>query len=90
MHTLTDHELFAADNDHTNRLTQEEEKTSGWVLRLRHRIEVRRTGRAMLDTVAHAEERAKKCMDCGHLDAISGDALAIARHNGHCWLRDQK
>ena len=63
---------------------QDTEMHDDWVLRLRHRIEVRRTGRAMLDTMAHAEERAKKYMDCGHLDAISGDALTLARHNGHC------
>lgn len=90
MHTLTnqEHELLANGNDHANRFTQEEKKVSGWVMRLQRRIELRATGRKMLYTTHEAEEHAAKSAAYG-LGPISGDALALARHNGHCWLREQ-
>ena len=89
MHTLTDqeHELLAAGNDHTSRFMQEK-KSSGWVMRLQRRIELRATGRKMLYTTHEAEELAAKSKAYG-LGPISGDALALARHNGNCWLREQ-
>ena len=90
MHTLTnpEHELLTDGNDHANRFTQEEKKVSGWVMRLQRRIELRATGRKMLYTTHEAEEHAAKSAAYG-LGPISGDALALARHNGHCWLREQ-
>lgn len=89
MHTLTnqEHELLAAGNDHANRFMQEK-KVSGWVMRLQRRIELRATGRKMLYTTHQAEELAAKSAAYG-LGPISGDALALARHNGPCWLREQ-
>lgn len=86
MHTLTEHELLAAGNDRTDRLTQEE--VSGWLMRVQRRLELRATGRKMLYTMRQAEEFAAKSAVYG-LGPISGDALALARRNGHCWLRDQ-
>ena len=89
MHTLTNQEteLLANGNDHTRRFMQEK-KVSGWVMRLQRRIEMRATGRKMLYTTHEAEEHAAKSAAYG-LGPISGDALALARHNGHCWLREQ-
>lgn len=89
MHTLTDqeHELLAAGNDHIDGFMQEK-KASGWVMRLQRRLELRATGRKMLYTMHQAEELAAKSAAYG-LGPISGDALALARHNGHCWLREQ-
>lgn len=84
MHTLTnqEHEKLADGNDHTARFMQEK-KANGWVMRLQRRVELRATGRKMLYTMRRAEELAAKSTAYG-LGPISGDALALARHNGHC------
>ena len=89
MHTLTNQEteLLVNGNDHTRRFMQEK-KSSGWVMRLQRRVELRATGRKMLYTTHEVEEHAAKSVAYG-LGPISGDALALARHNGNCWLREQ-
>lgn len=58
------------------------EKASGWVMRLQRLVELRATGRKMLYTMHQAEELAAKSVACG-LGPISGDAISLARHNGH-------
>lgn len=79
MHTLThqEHELLADRNDHTDRWTQTA-------------LDVASYGKTtrfwQVSTDNRETEHWPVRLDWG----ISGDALAIARHNGHCWPRQQK
>ena len=72
-----EHELLAAGNDHTDRWTQNALHVASYG---------ETTYFQQVNTDFMEAEHWPVRLDWG----ISGDALALARHNGHCWLREQK
>lgn len=79
MHTLTDqeHELLAAGNDHIDRWTQTALDVAWYG---------KTTDFQQVNTDGMEERHWPVRLDWG----ISGDALALARHNGRCWPREQQ